>query len=382
MLDRKTMRKNCRKALEKLHCHIDPEAQVSTISVAAKQFLEIARALDRKCSLLIMDEPTTVLNTPESEILFDIMKKLSGDGVSIIFVSHKLREIKKICDRVVVLRDGVVSGEKLTSETDPEEIARMMVGRELVRQFPEVPPIPGDAQAVLEVKELSGNPIPKKVSFTLCAGEILGIAGLGGSGRSELAETIYGLRQATSGEIIVKGAKGKINSPATAVKNKIALLPEDRQVAGVFLDFSISDNITIEADGGFWRSKKEEEKLSNFFVERLKIKTAGTQFPARSLSGGNQQKVALAKQLATEPEIFIFDEPTRGVDVGARSEVYGFIAELARQGVGCILISSDLEEVIGMCQRVLVMREGRLAGELSGNDVNEEEIMYLATGVK
>lgn len=382
LLDRKAMRENCRAALARLHCNVDPDALVGSINVAAKQFIEIARALDRKCSLLIMDEPTTVLNGPESEILFDIMRKLSGEGVSILFVSHKLHEVKAVCDRVVVLRDGVVSGDAATADVEPDEIARMMVGRELSRKFPELPGFPADAPVVLEARSLSGNPIPTNVSFSLRAGEILGIAGLGGSGRSELAETIYGLRRKKGGELVLLGEKRSFRSPSAAVANKVALLPEDRQGAGVLLDFSVGDNISLEVSNSFVIDRRAEREKADFFIERFRIKVGSQAAKVRSLSGGNQQKVALAKQLATEPRIFIFDEPTRGVDVGARSEVYGFIAELAKQGVGCILISSDLEEVIGMCRRVLVMRGGTLAGELTGDRVTEEEIMYLATGVK
>ena len=385
LLDRSRMRAEARRLLAELRADLDPDRRVETLNVAEKQFVEIARALSQNCRLLIMDEPTTVLNNPETELLFDIMRKLRATGVSIIFVSHKLREVKSICDEVAVLRDGRIVGRDATAKLEPDAMARMMVGRELSRKFPPRKAPPENAPVLLALEHVSVAGVLEDISFELHRGEILGVAGLGGSGRSEMAETIYGLRRMTGGRMILDGREVRFRSAPQAVAAGVALLAEDRQGAGVLLDFPLEENITLTSlprYGRWFIDRKAERERAEFYRERFSIRAADTRTPVRSLSGGNQQKVAIAKGLDPSPKLFIFDEPTRGVDVGARSEVYHFIRHLADEGVSCLLISSDLEEIIGMCRRALVMRGGRLAGIVEEDAVNEEEIMYLATGVK
>lgn len=380
MLDRAAMRLAARKELEKLHCELDPDRLVSSLSVAEKQFVEIARALRMNCRLLILDEPTTVLNHVESALLFGILRELREQGVAIVFVSHKLREVKELCDCVAVLRDGVLTGESPMDGVTPEEMANWMVGRELSRKFPPMPEFDPEAPVLLEVKDLEVTGILSGISFELHKGEILGVAGLGGSGRSELAEAIYGLRKRSGGSVLLHG-KPLANSAGKAAKAGVVLLPEDRQGSGVLLDFSVRENISLT-----WPKvpidRKHEAERADFYVEKFSIKTPDIETPVRSLSGGNQQKVAIAKGLELHPEVYLFDEPTRGIDVGARSDVYNFLRELAEEGIGVLLISSDLEEVIGMCRRTLVLREGKLAGILNAPEITESAVMTLATGIR
>ncbi len=379
-LDRQTMRSAAAAELAKLHCRLDPDTVVGDLGVAEKQFVEIARALRFRCRMLILDEPTTVLNQLETELLFGILRELRDKGVSIVFVSHKLREVKALCDHVAVLRDGVLTGVSPMENVTPELMANWMVGRALSRKFPESAPLPSETPVLLEVRDLSVAGALENISFDLHQGEILGVAGLGGSGRSELAEALYGLRKRSSGTVKLAGrATGK--TAPEAAKDGIVLLPEDRQGAGVLLDFSIRENISLTWPGTPIRRKKELER-AGFYIGKFSIRTPDAETPVKSLSGGNQQKVSIAKGLELHPKVYLFDEPTRGVDVGARSDVYVFLRDLASQGIGVLLISSDLEEIIGMCRRTLVMRGGHLAGILAGPDITEENIMVLATGIK
>lgn len=380
MLDRAAMRRAARAELDKLHCDLDPDRPVSTLSVAEKQFVEIARALRLNCRLLILDEPTTVLNNSETALLFGILRELREQGVAIVFVSHKLREVKELCDKVAVLRDGVLTGESPMEGVTPELMANWMVGRELSRKFPPMPDADPAAPVLLEVKDLAVDGVLEGISFELHKGEILGVAGLGGSGRSELAEAIYGLRKRSRDSVLLEGRKFG-NTPGEAAKSGVILLPEDRQGAGILLDFSVRENISLT-----WPKvpidRKFETERADFYVEKFSIKTPDIEAPVRSLSGGNQQKVAIAKGLELQPKVYLFDEPTRGIDVGARSDVYHFLQELAGAGIGVLLISSDLEEIIGMCRRTLVMRGGRLAGILTAPEITEEAVMSLATGIR
>ena len=370
--------------LRRLDSDIDPRRMIDALSVAEKQMVEIAKALAEDCRLLIMDEPTTVLNRNESKILFRIMRELKEKGRSIIFISHRLEEIRTVCDSVAVLRDGVLVSHDPAKNLDAMEIARRMVGRELKQMFPPKMP-PSTGKAVLSVRNLSSGQAVRNVSLELGPG-ITGLAGLAGAGRTELAEAICGLRKRQSGEIVLNGKKQKIRKPSDALEHGIVYLSEDRQGTGILTGFPVDRNITLSSlrnycRGGFIR-KKEETACAESYVEKFHIRTASLNTELKYLSGGNQQKVSLAKCLDRHPSVFLFDEPTRGVDIGARSDIYTFISELAASGVACLLISSDLEEVTGMCSRVLVMRSGELAGCVENEHVTGEEIMYLATGVK
>ncbi len=384
LLRASAMKKRAAALLARLHCDLDPDRRIEELSVAEKQFVEIARALNRQCRVLILDEPTTVLNALETERLFAIMRELKAAGTALLFVSHKLREVKEICDEIAVLRDGVLTNRTATADTDPAAMARMMVGRELARPFPEQEPVSPTAPVRLKVTGLTVPGMLKEVSLELRAGEILGVAGLGGSGRSELLESLYGLHKTCSGSIEIDGRTVRIRRPSDAINAGISLLTEDRQGAGLLGDFSIARNMALvpHPESRFLLDFKQEAQQADFYIRQLAIRCRGGHDPVRTLSGGNQQKVAVAKGLATSPGIFLFDEPTRGVDIGAREEIYQFIAQLARQGLGVLMVSSDLEEIIGLCRRVIVMRGGAAAGELAGSDITEEKIMYLATGVQ
>jgi ribose transport system ATP-binding protein len=382
-LNTREMKKRTISLLEELKKSIDPEEKIERLSVAQKQMVEIAKAIAFDSKLLIMDEPTTVLTLNEIEILFDLMRNLKESGVTIIYISHKLKEVKEICDRVMVLRDGKMISTSRTDEADEEEMARMMVGRELSQVFPEK--VSPSEEIVFEVEGLTSHGLLEDISFGLRKGEILGFAGLVGAGRTELAETIIGIRKKDSGKISMNGRPVEIKSPIDAVKNKIAYLSEDRQGSGVITSFDMIKNTTLISLPAYSKilinNKLEKEKTKKY-VDKFNIRAASLKTRLEFFSGGNQQKVSLAKSLDPEPEIFIFDEPTRGIDVNAKREIYRFMNELVREGVSCILISSELEEIIGMCNRVIVMKEGRITGILEGDHINEEEIMLHATGLK
>lgn len=385
LLDRKTMCEESRRQLARLQADIDPDAPVSTLSPSGKQMVEIAKAFSCDCRVLLMDEPTTILNPEETKRLFAIMREFRDRGNAIIYISHKLAEVKEICDRIAVFRDGVLVSVDDSEALEPAEMARRMVGRELTRMFP--PPsaaVPGEVE--LEVEHLAALPAVRDVSFTLRRGELLGVAGLAGAGRTELAEAIAGLRKIDSGTVRLAGREVRFRTPAQAVAAGISYLSEDRQGTGILPDFSIEANITLVSlahycRGGIFDRSAAEEAARNY-VARFRIKPRDISAPLRALSGGNQQKVAVARGLDIGPTVFMFDEPTRGVDVAARCEIYEFIRELADSGVACLLISSDMEELLGMCRKIMVMREGQVAGFVEGDLLTEAELMYLAIGVK
>ena len=385
LLDRKTMCEESRRQLARLQADIDPDAPVSTLSPSGKQMVEIAKAFSCDCRVLLMDEPTTILNPEETKRLFAIMREFRDRGNAIIYISHKLAEVKEICDRIAVFRDGVLVSVDDSEALEPAEMARRMVGRELTRMFP--PPsaaVPGEVE--LEVEHLAALPAVRDVSFTLRRGELLGVAGLAGAGRTELAEAIAGLRKIDSGTVRLAGREVRFRTPAQAVAAGISYLSEDRQGTGILPDFSIEANITLVSlarycRGGIFDRSAAEEAARNY-VARFRIKPRDISAPLRALSGGNQQKVAVARGLDIGPTVFMFDEPTRGVDVASRCEIYEFIRELADSGVACLLISSDMEELLGMCRKIMVMREGQVAGFVEGDLLTEAELMYLAIGVK
>jgi len=384
-LDRRAMRDEAKRRFARLHADIDPDRPVSELSPAGKQMVEFAKALDASYRLLLMDEPTTILNAEETGRLFGIMREFRAAGGSILYISHKLAEVRGICDDVAILRDGKLTCLAPARELDPAEMARRMVGRELTRMFP-APPENPPGEPVLEVAHLASGRAVRDVSFTLRSGEILGVAGLAGAGRTEMAETLMGLRRRDGGTVRVNGREVRFRRPSEAVAAGLSYLPEDRQGTGVLPGFPVADNVTLVSlarycRGGFLK-KNEIRKAAEEYVRDFRIKPARPEALLCELSGGNQQKVAMAKGLDTRPRIFIFDEPTRGVDVGARREIYEFIRNLADRGVACLLISSDMEEILGMCQTVMVMRAGEVAGFRSGDELTQEELMYLAIGVK
>ena len=386
LVDKREMIRLSAEALRKLDAAIDPETPVSDLQIAGKQKVELAKAVLFDSSLLILDEPTTVLNKDETEVLFKILRDFKDSGGAVIYVSHRLHELTELCDDIAVMRDGDLVFHGPAAGLTPRDIAQKMVGRNLDRLFPAVNKVPADAPVVLDVLSLSSGNTIRDVSFALRKGEILGLTGLAGAGRTELAETICGVRRKTAGTVVVDGAPKNIRSMHEAHAAGLSYLPEDRQGTALLLNESITTNTVLGslrkyASGGFVRQSRCDRAAENY-VRDFHVKADGIETPIKSLSGGNQQKVAIAKGLDTHPRIFIFDEPTRGVDVGARAEIYAFIHKLADDGVSCILISSDLDEVIGNCSRTLVMRAGELAGELAQEHMSETEIMYLATGVK
>ena len=386
ILDKEAMKARTRELLAQLSVDLDPEARIEGLSAAEKQMVEICKALAFDSRVLIMDEPTTMLTKYEIEILFRLVTKLRSEGMTILYISHKLKEVKHLCDRVVVLRDGELVHDGPTSEITIVEMAQKMVGRELGSIFP-AKGKPGD-ETVFEARGVTVPGVLEDISFQLRKGEILGLAGLVGAGRTELAETVLGLRHKSAGTFLKDGRELDLREPADAVAAGISYLSEDRQGAGIITTFTVTRNVTLVSLGEYCRSffrlidKKTERTKVQGYVDSFHIKTDTLERRLENLSGGNQQKVSLAKAIDTSPSVLIVDEPTRGVDVSAKHEIYVFINELARKGISCLLISSELEEIIGMCDRVLVMRDGRIAGTLEGDRITEEQIMYYATGVQ
>jgi ribose transport system ATP-binding protein len=382
-LDKKSMRERCHALLTDLETDLDPEALIENLSVAQKQMVEIAKALVNDSRILIMDEPTTVLTDHEVKILFRLVDKLKARGVTILFISHKLKEVKHMCDRLIILRDGHLVSIDEVADVNEREMAEKMVGRELNQIYPEKT-APSD-QTVLKVSNLTVPKFANDISFELKQGEVLGFAGLIGAGRTEVFEAIMGLRAKTSGDIEVKGEPVVINKLADAVAKKLAYLSEDRQGKGLVMNFDIPENITLISLSDYVKGviRKDQEKTkAREYVKRFDIKAASLNTQLLNLSGGNQQKVYLSKWMDTQPEILILDEPTRGIDINTKKEIYHFIHSLTEQGISVVVISSELEEVIGLSNRVVVMRSGSIMGELSGEDLNEHEIMYYASGLK
>ena len=370
--------------LEQNGCDIDPNRLVSTLNVGEKQMIEIAKALTKNARIIIMDEPTTALTDVETENLFKVIENLRKKGIAIIYISHRMEEIFKICHRVEVLRDGKYAGSAEIKDIDNDKLIAMMVGRTIEDQFPYRDVKKGDL--ALEVKNLSCKEGVKGASFTLRKGEILGIAGLMGSGRTELAKTIFGEYKKTSGEISLNGSLININCISDAINNGICYLSEDRKKEGCILGMSVGENMTLcnlkKYENKFKSlDKKEEAKDIEYYIKKINIKTPNKEQFIKNLSGGNQQKVILAKWLMLSPEVLIIDEPTRGIDVGAKKEIYELLNELKASGKAIIMISSDLPEVLGISDRIMVMSEGRISGELNRDEANQESIMKLAVGI-
>jgi ABC-type sugar transport system ATPase subunit len=380
-LDWDTMRREARKRLDALGVNIAAASAVKRLSTANQQIVAIARALVGEARAVIMDEPTSSLTDREARQLFGIIEDLTAAGVGVVYISHRLEEIFEISDRITVLRDGHHIKTAPASELDAEELVRLMVGRPLNELFTRSESSPGEV--ALEVRSLTRGGEFEDVDLTLRRGEILGLAGLVGAGRTELAQSIFGIRPPDSGEVLVAGDEVRIRSPHVAMERGIFYVPEERRSQGLILPFSIKNNITLsilDRISRFGFVPRSERQIAERFAKELSIRGAQISAPVGRLSGGNQQKVVVAKSLAREPSVLLLDEPTRGVDVGAKSEIYRLIDDLAKEGMAILLISSELEEVLSMADRVLVMREGRMTGEFSREEATQENVMTAATG--
>lgn len=378
----KEMADEARQYLQKLGMDIDPNDMAGHLSVGKQQIIEIARALSTNAKCLIMDEPTAALTDREIQTLFTVIRTLKQQGVAIVYISHRMEEIFTICDRISVLRDGQFIGTKQISETTFDEIVHMMVGRQIGERFPKRSVRIGEER--LRVEGLTQNGVFHNVSFAVHAGEILGVAGLMGAGRTEIMEAIFGVRKIDAGTIYLNQQPVKITSSRQAVEYGMAFITEDRKGKGLILQMSVRENLTLPkskqlATAGFIDGKKENE-LVRSLVERLQIKAASAEMEVKALSGGNQQKVVFGKWLAMNPNILILDEPTRGVDVGAKKEIYEIMNELAAQGVAIIMVSSELPEILGMSDRIMVVHEGKVTAILDNDNVDQEMIMRAATG--
>lgn len=381
LIDHKKMYDMTVKALEMIDVKENPKTLMQDLTVAKKQMIEIAKAVSYDAKLIIMDEPTSALTGSEVQQLFKVVKKLKSEGKAIIYISHKLDEIFEICDTITVFRDGDLIGTKPTSEMKMEEMITMMVGREVKDLYPKVYSDIGET--ILEVKDLCKKDSFKDINFNLRRGEILGFAGLVGAGRTEVMETLFGAKNYDSGKILIKGNEVNIDHPTKAISNGIALLTEDRRGTGIFPMLSvhynmICSNINSYSKNGFLNLKKMDEDAKRS-ISSIRIKTPSLSTPIMNLSGGNQQKVLIARWLLNQPDILILDEPTKGIDVGAKAEIYNIISELASVGKSVIMVSSELPEILGMSDRVVVMREGHINAILDNKDLTQETIMRYAT---
>ncbi len=382
IVDRKKLVRQTREILSTFEIRVSPETIVRRLGIAQQQMVEIAKALSLNSRVIIMDEPTAVLTAHEIHTLFKMIHDFKARGISMIYISHRLDEVKKIGDRATILRDGAKVGTVNVAETPVDQLIRMMVGRDLKDKFPKIAIEPGEE--VLRVENLNRKGVLHDINLSLRRGEILGIAGLVGSKRTEMARTVFGADKRDSGQVIIRGKRVEIKSPAHAISNRLALLPEDRKREGILRYMSVRHNITLSTVKRFLRGGLlrlgQEKKAAQGFVSSLRIATPGLDRWVMYLSGGNQQKVVIAKWLGTDADIFLFDEPTRGIDVGAKVEVYQLMGELVKRGAAIIMISSELPEILGMSDRIVVMREGRIAGELSRREATEEKILNYALG--
>jgi len=384
MIDHRQTWGEAEKLLKQVGLNVSPRTLVGDLTVGQQQMVEIAKALSINARILIMDEPTSSLSLHESEALFSVIRELKSRGVSIIYISHRLGEVNDLADRVVVLRDGENAGELDRDSISHDRMVQMMVGRSVSQFFPHTPHEPGEV--ILEVKQLRTPANPSHpISFTLRRSEIVGISGLVGAGRTELMQVLFGIDPPISGSICVNGQEIQMHSPQEAIRAGLALVPEDRKLQGLVLQMAVRENMSLASlsrdQGRLGRIDfGREQSISSEMIQAMNIKTPGDRQIVQFLSGGNQQKVVLGKWLAMNPSVLLLDEPTRGVDIGAKEEIYLLMNQLAASGMAVLFVSSDLEEIRGISDRVLVMHEGELTGELKRDQLSEEAIMQLATG--
>lgn len=389
MIDRRSMELGCVDVLEKLGASFGPTTRVADLSIAERQLVEISRAIHANARILVMDEPTTALSSRETDMMFALIKKLKSEGLAIIYISHRMNEIYELSDRVSVMRDGTYVGQLSREELSSERLVKMMVGRDISGFYTKDHDAKGSrGKVIFEARRLRDDKAVKECDFALHQGEVLCIAGLVGSGRTELARLIFGADQKTGGKMLIDGKEINIRDPRQALDAGIVYLTEDRKAQGVFLDMSVHDNLNLivcsrDARKGGILDRTKAENRSRSAIKNLAIRVASPRSEVGKLSGGNQQKVLLSRLLETEPKVLILDEPTRGVDVGAKSEIYKIIDDLVQSGIGIIVISSELPEVVGIADRVLVMRDGIIGGEVggpTGMEITQENIMHFATG--
>ena len=376
----KEINRKAKELLDRIGFDADPRTEVGSLTVAGKQMVEIAKALSRDCRIILMDEPSATLTKKELNALFDIIRDLKKRGIAVIYISHRMEEIFEICETATVMRDGRIIGTVNVGEVSSDRIVEMMVGREVSSAYPRRDTVPGEE--ILRVENLCRKDRKQNVSFSLRKGEVLGIAGLVGAGRTEIMRGLFGVDYITSCDVYVHGQKVRIPTPAAAKKHGIAFLTEDRKIEGLTLDFTIKANMSManlpKLRRGLLTSTKVENEIADQYIKLINVKTPSRNQKVGNLSGGNQQKVVIGKWLNADPEILIMDEPTRGIDVGAKWEIYGIINELAAQGKAVILISSELPEVLGMSDRVLVVKDDAIVAELTGDKINAVEVMRYA----
>ena len=370
--------------ISELGIDIDPKAMVSDLSTAYQQVVEILRAISRNAKVIIMDEPTASLTSNEVKKFFELIKRLKAGGVTIIYISHRMEEIFEISDRISVLRDGRLVATKYANEINETELVHLMVGRELTNMYPDRKFIKSEDDALC-VQNLEVKGVLKDINFSVKKGEILGIGGLVGSGRTEMARCVFAADKIMKGSVIKDDRVLKLRSPSDSIKERIAYIPEDRKRSGLFLKMSVANNISQSVLKHLCEilfiKKNKEKKVVSKYIEDLRIKTPSPEQIVVNLSGGNQQKVVVAKMLATESDVIIFDEPTRGIDVGAKNEIYNVMNDIASQGKSIIMITSDMMELLGMSDRIIIMRNGRIAGELMKEEASEEKIISIASGL-
>ena len=379
-LNKDEMRAETQRLLDQLGAKFGPDAVVKELGVAQQQLVEIAKALSLDARIIVMDEPTSTLPQSDVEALFEVVRRLRDQGVSVVFITHRLEEIFEITDRVVVLRDGTNAGEMPIRDATLDKVIALMVGRTMDQMFPKQEVEIGDI--ILSVNNLSRGKVVRDVSFDLRRGEILGFAGLVGAGRTETVRALFGIDAKDSGEILLEGKPADLSSPRASVGAGLGFVPEDRKQQGLVLGMAVYENITMATLNKLTRAlvinNAQERAIAEKFVDQLRIRTPGIGQLVKYLSGGNQQKVVLAKWLAVHPEILILDEPTRGIDVGAKAEIHALMGQFAREGMGVILISSELPELLGMCDRILVMSMGTITGEFDRSEFDQEKIMARA----
>jgi len=382
-IDQGLIEREAARVLKLVGLDVEPDTLLSELTLGKQQLVEIAKALSTDAKVIIMDEPTSSLSLSESERLFEVIRDLRKNGVSVIYISHRLGEVKELADRVVVFRDGENAGELDRDEVEHDAMVRLMVGRDVSEFYQRTAHEFGEVAFSVRGLRTVENP-SHPINFEVRAGEVVGVAGLVGAGRSEMLAALFGARPALEGEILIAGKSGLPRSPREALGRGLALVPEDRKGQGLILDMAVKENMSLaslarDAKGPFLNTKKEDELVAEM-TRALRVKTPGSWQLARYLSGGNQQKVVLAKWLALKPKVLLLDEPTRGIDIGAKEEIYLLMEQFAREGMAVLFVSSEMEEIIGMADRTLVMHEGRITGELDREDFGDEAIMALATG--